>query len=122
MDSSTKRQLKDIQYRAENLINGRPSMNDIEEFDQYNEELKSFLLKNLTDKELLDRVTQIPKILDETQTQVATGNILVTVLSTFTSGIATYFRNRQKIENAMSNIHEAKGKYSSIEFLSKNLE
>lgn len=122
MDSSTKRQIKDIQFRAEKLINDRPSLSEIEDFDKYNEELKAFLLKNLTDPELLDRVAGIPRILDETKSQAATRNIIVTILATFTTGLVTYFQNRQRVENALSNIHEARGKYASIEFLSVNLE
>lgn len=96
-------------------------MSEIEELDQYNEELKTFLLSNLTDKELITRVQEIPKILDETQTQEVTRGILIAILATFTTGLVTYFRDRQKFENALSNVHEVKGKYASIEFLSKNL-
>lgn len=122
MDSATRRQIKDIQYRADRIINGRPSLVEIEEFDEYNEELRRFLLEKLEDPELIARVKAIPRIMDETEAQTTTRNFIMSILAAFSSGVVAYFRDRQKVINAIGNVHEAKGKYSSIEFLSKNLE
>ena len=44
MKDSITRQVKDIQYQAERLLNGEPSASEIETFDRYNEELRAFLL------------------------------------------------------------------------------
>lgn len=46
MNPNARRQIKDIQFRAERLINGSATLADIEEFDQYNEELKKYLIDN----------------------------------------------------------------------------
>lgn len=122
MDSNIRRQLKDIQYRADNLLNGKPTIDDIEEFSQYNEELKEYLLKYLKDEELLSRVYRIPRVLDETPTQKIASGLLLSILMSFTTFLGAYFRERQVIEVALHNIREAKGNYASIEFLSKHLD
>lgn len=70
MNANARRQIKDIQFRAERLINGSPTIDDIEEFDQYNEELKKYLISNLLDTELIERVKQIPRVLDEPDSQL----------------------------------------------------
>jgi hypothetical protein len=74
MNPNVRRQLKDIQFQAERLINERPSIEDIEAFDRYNEELKNYLLNNLNDPELLQRVRQIPRVLEDSNSQVASRN------------------------------------------------
>ena len=120
MNSNISRQIKDIQFRADNLTQGKPSLEDIEEFNKYNEELKGFLLNHLTDKDIIERVMKIPVIVNETKSEEITRNIIATILLYFSSGLLNYFQNKQKIENAMEKIREAKGMYSSIEFLMKN--
>jgi len=120
MNPSARRQIKDIQLKAERLMNGRPTIEDIEEFDQYNEELKKYLIGNLTEPELIDRVRQIPKILEESDGQVATRGILSVVIALFASGLVTYFQQRVRIENSKNSIREASGAYATIEFFTRN--
>jgi hypothetical protein len=122
MNPNARRQIRDIQVRAERLIDGTPTMDDIEEFDQYNEELRKYLLNNMTDPELLERVRQIPKILEESNSQLATRGILATFFTMFAPGVVSYFQDRQRIENTKESIREARGAYATVEFLSKNAE
>ena len=117
---SIQRQLRDIQARAEQLINGSPSLEDIEEFSQYNEELRNYLLIHLVDVELRQRVYEIPEILKESTTQIASRGLFTAFLTFFTSPFITYFSNRQQIENAMQLVSEARGKYATIELLARN--
>jgi len=120
MNPNARRQIKDIQFRAEHLINGKPTIDDIEEFHQYNEELKKYLLDNLTEPELVERVKQIPQILEESGSQVVTRGIISAFLAMFASYLVSYFQDRQRIENCLASIREARGKYASIEFLTRN--
>ena len=80
MDSSVRRQIKDIQFQAERLIKGRPSLVEVKEFNQYNEELKKYLLSHLKEPDLIERVRQIPGILEESSSEVATKNVLFVIL------------------------------------------
>jgi len=120
MNPNARRQIKDIQFRAERLINGNPTITDIEEFDQYNEELKEYLISNLMEPELIERVRQIPKILEETDSQVVTRGILSAFLAMFASGLVRYFQERQRVENSKDAIRETRGAYASIEFFSRH--
>lgn len=120
MDINARRQIKDVQFRAERLINGSPTINDIEEFDQYNEELKKYLISNLTEPELVERVRQIPKVLEASDSQVATRGVVSALLTMFASAFVTYFQERHRIENSKDAIREARGAYASIEFFTRN--
>ena len=122
MKSTTIRQLKDFQIQAERILNSKASLEQVQELDRYNKELKSYLLKELNEQELLERVNQIPRIIEETNNQRVSRNLLASLLITASSGLLTYFQNRQKVENAKANIQEARAKYASIEFLSRNIE
>jgi hypothetical protein len=122
MNPNARRQIKDIQFRAERLINGSPTMEEIEEFDQYNEELKKYLLSNLKEFELIERVKQIPKVLEESDSQVVTRGLLAAFFAMFASGLVTYFQERHRIENSKDSIREARGAYASIEFFTRNTD
>jgi hypothetical protein len=122
MDIYARRQIRDIQFRAERLINGSPTINDIEEFDQYNEELKKYLISNLTEPELLERVRQIPKVLEASDSQVVTRGFVSALLTMFASAFVAYFQERHRIENSKDAIREAIGAYASIEFFTRNLD
>jgi hypothetical protein len=122
MNPNARRQIKDIQVRAERLINERPTINDIEDFDQYNEELKSYLINNLADAELVERVKKIPRVLDESDSQVATRGFLSAFFAMFASGLVVYFQERHRIENAKDSIREARGAYATIEFFTRNAD
>jgi hypothetical protein len=120
VNPNARRQIKDIQFRAERLLNGSPTIDDVEEFDQYNEELKKYLISNLTEPELIERIKQIPKILEESNSQVAARGILSAFVAMFATGFVTYFQDRQRIENSKDSIRIARGAYASIEFFSRN--
>jgi hypothetical protein len=122
MNPNVRRQLKDIQFQAERLINERPSIEDIEAFDRYNEELKNYLLNNLSDPELLQRVRQIPRVLDESNSQVASRGIISVALTMFVPGLVSYFQDRQLVENSKDAIREARGAYASLEFFTRNFD
>ncbi|MBN8651734.1 MAG: hypothetical protein J0L67_09915 [Cytophagales bacterium] len=122
MNPNTRRQLRDIQVRADRLINGSPTLGDIEEFDQSNEELKQYLLINLKEPELLERVKQIPKILDESDSELVARGFFSAILAMFASAFVTYFQERQQIENSKNYIREAQSAYATIEFFTRNLE
>jgi hypothetical protein len=116
MNPNIRRQIKDIQFRTERLINESPTLEEIEEFDQYNEELKNYLINNLQEPDLLDRVRKIPRILNESKAQVATKGAISAFLAMFASGLVSYFQERQQVENSKDLIREARGAYASIEF------
>jgi hypothetical protein len=124
MNPNARRQIKDIQFRAEQLINGKPSIADIEEFDQYNEEFKRYLINHLTEPELVDRAKQIPKVLEVSNNQMAAKGI-ASVIAIFAPGLVTffasYFQERNRIENAIDAIREARGGYATIEFFTRNI-
>jgi hypothetical protein len=120
VNPNARRQIKDIQVRAERLMNGRPSIEDIEEFDQYNEELRKYLFHNLTDPELIERVRQIPRIQDESRTEVVARGMLSAVLAMFAPGLVMYLHQWSRIENSKNSIREARGVYATIEFFTRN--
>jgi hypothetical protein len=122
MNPNARRQIKDIQVKAEGLMNGRPTIEDIEEFDRYNEELKKYLIGNLTEPELLERARQLPKILEASDAQVTTRGILSAILALFASGLVSYFQQRMRIENSMNAVREARGIYATIEFFIRNAD
>lgn len=120
MNPNTRRQIRDIQFRAEHLINSNATIIDIEEFDQYNEELKKYLLDNLKESDLIERVRQIPKALDETDSQLATRSILSTFFAMFAPGLVTYFQEGQKIKNSKDALRDIRGAYASLEFFMRD--
>jgi hypothetical protein len=122
MNPGARRQIKDIQVTAERLMSGRPTIEDIEEFDQYNEELKKYLISNLKEPELVERAMQLPKILEEADNQVVARGVLSAALAMFAPGLVTYFQQRARIENSMNAIREARGAYATIEFFIRNSE
>ncbi len=122
MDSNILRQIKDIQFRAERLINGKATLSEIREFNQYNEELKEYLLINLKDPEIVERVKLIPVVLEESKSQALARSTLATFLMFFAAPFVNYLQNRQRIEFAIENIRESRGKYASIEFLTKSMQ
>jgi hypothetical protein len=102
------------------LINGSPTIEEIQEFDQYNEELKQYLLGNLSEPELVERVKQIPKVLEESDGQIATRGLLSAFFAMFASGLVAYFQEKHRIENSKDAIREARGAYATIEFFTRN--
>jgi hypothetical protein len=122
MNPNARRQIKDIQSRAERLIIERPTIDDIEEFDQYNEELKKYLIDHLVEVELVERVKQIPRILEQSDSQIASRGFFSAFFAMFAPVLVTYFQERQRIENAKDSIREARGAYATIEFFTRNAD
>lgn len=117
------RQLKDIQSQAEKLTSGTPDQGAIEQFNNYNEDLKTYLLTHVEDPEIRDLVYSIPSISD-TETEklplqssalIIIGILTVGLLPLYLSYVAEIRRNKL----IQSNIQTARGKYASIEFLLK---
>lgn len=120
MEPHVSRQIKDIQHWADRIINGRPSLDEIQEFDQYNEELKAYLLENLTEKEIITRVKIIPRAIEGVSVEDTRKTMLFALLGQFTF-LTSYIIERRKIDRAKNCIHDIKSQYSSIEFLTRNL-
>lgn len=121
MNSTLYRQLKDIQYQAERLASGKKSAEVLEDFSNYNEEIKLYLLTHIDNIEIVNLVKEIPNVL-EVETETKSTSFFVTIcLSIFTLGVsAIYLANvaeMRRIHLVQSNIQTARGKYASIEFL-----
>ncbi|AXT21027.1 hypothetical protein D7030_08450 [Flavobacteriaceae bacterium AU392] len=111
------RQIVDIQNQADRLIKNKANIVEIEQFSQYNDEIKSFLESNIEDEFILNYVRAIPNLdIEQEDTKLGILNI---VLSIFFGGITSY-RERQKADNALNKIRDIRGKYASAEFMLKN--
>lgn len=117
MKPAVRRQLVDIQNQADRLVDGKPSMEEIRQFDQYVSELKDYLLSTVEDRDIQSHIALIPRILDESGSQLAKRGLMFVLMSSLSSGLVVYYQNRQRIESAKENIREAKWKFSSIAFL-----
>ena len=111
------RQVVDIQAQAERLLKNKPSYEEIEQFSQYNNEIRSFLFNNIDDEFVLNYVKEIPDLdLDKIDVK---SNIITVILMLFVSpSIAS--REKDKIEKALKIIRDIRGKYASAEFMLKN--
>lgn len=121
MKPTVKRQLKDIQVQADRLISGDHSSEDLENFGNYSNELKNYLIENISDDFILEKLNEIPNIDDfDTITKTTTG-IGFTILAVITFGISvSYLREQKRNTEMMNNVRDIRGKYGSIEFLLKN--
>lgn len=123
MNSTLLRQLKDIQHQAENLISGSPEIEELEQFGNYNEELKTYILENIDLSEISNLVYDIPNVLHvELGTKSRPIGALI-IVGIITLGISSFYISYvvalHKKRLIQSNIQTARGKYASIEFLLK---
>ncbi|MFD2724898.1 hypothetical protein [Hyunsoonleella rubra] len=117
MNRNIIRQIVDIQAQAERLVKSNAEMTEIEQFAQYNREIKSFLLKNIDDGFVLNFVKDIPDLeIEEIETKTG---IISVLLSLFVGGIALY-NEKQKSQKALKIVRDIRGKYASAEFMLKN--
>lgn len=122
MSSSIRRQLKDIQVQADKLISSSPSLEEIMEFGSYSKELKNYLLKNIKEDFIIDKLNEIPDVDEyDSSDKVKTG--IFTVISGLVSmGAMGYAKRRREAELALNNVREIRGKFASVEFMYKNSE
>ena len=112
------RQITDIQAQAERLIRTKANMIEIEQFAQYNDEIKSFLINNIDDEFVLKYVKDIPD-LKINQIEAKTG-IITLLLGFMVGGWSAIYHEKQKERKALKTIRDIKGKYASAEFMLKN--
>lgn len=117
------RQLEDIQIQAERLITGTPTEEELDNFSAYNLELKKYLREHTSDPEVLQRVDEIPDVM---QVEVETNRkpVLILILfALFTLGLSamylSYVAGMRRTQLIQNNIHTVRGIYASIEFLLK---
>lgn len=115
------RQLTDIQVQADRILSNRSSLEEIEDFHRYNEEFKNYLRNNITSETILQKINQIPIVIDETKSNTIQIGIFQIIVSFMISPFSTYIHQKQTIENAKTNIQDIRGKYSTLEFLIKSV-
>lgn len=117
------RQLKDIQSQAEKLTSGTPDQGAIEQFNNYNEDLKTYLLTHVEDPEIRDLVYSIPSISDTETEKLPLQSSALIIIGILTVGLLplylSYVAEMRRNKLIQSNIQTARGKYASIEFLLK---
>jgi hypothetical protein len=120
-DQLLSRQIKDIQFQAERLTSSHPEGDELEQFSNYNEELKRYMLVNIEDPDLKKVILEIPHVMDiETDTRSTPFYVLL-FLGIITLGISalyiSYVANMRRTRQIQNNIQAVRGKYSSLEFL-----
>ena len=95
MSISISRQIRDIQVQADRLISNKASLDQMEEFAQYNDETKSFLISHIDDEFIMKYILEIPDLnLDDLSPSGGEGlGILSIILSPL---LGTYIRDQQK--------------------------
>lgn len=116
------RQLKDIQLQADKITRNKIDQNELTFFNNYNEEIKTYLKHHIKDSEVLMYVNEIPDVLGDSN-KYAIPILLLITIGILTVGIgaiiAVHVINYQYLKKIQSNIAEARSKYASIEFLLK---
>lgn len=116
------RQLKDIQLQADKITRKKIDQNELTFFNNYNEEIKTYLKHHIKDSEVLMYVNEIPDVLGDSN-KYAIPILLLITIGILTVGIgaiiAVHVINYQYLKQIQSNIAEARSKYASIEFLLK---
>ncbi len=119
MNNNIHRQIKDIQVQADRLLNTKPNLEDIKQFKQYADELKTFLISNVNDDFILNYLNEFPDI--DLNRKKSNNSILLILLSFFSgSPLGASYREQDKVDQALETIKEIRNKYSSSEFMLKN--
>lgn len=117
------RQLKDIQHQAEKLTSGSPEPEELEMFSDYSNEIKNYVLTKIDKKEITKLALEIPNILEVENETKSLSNIVLIIGAIFTIGLSalyiSYITNLRRTKLIQNNIHTARGKFASIEFLLK---
>jgi len=115
MNSNILRQLKDIQFQADKIIDGNPSVEAIVGFGKYSEELKTFLKNHSKDEMVNKLIAEIP-VISKNEINIKKG-----LLAMFLPSVLIYwYHEKEYIKETIPKIHLSKGKYASIEFILKN--
>lgn len=115
MNNKIYRSLDDIQNQANAILNGSPSISDVENFQKYSSELKSYILKNEPSQEVMDRLHNLPNIVSAAQ------NERKGILSIIIGGpFGFFFQEKRAIEEAKLKIANIKSIYASIDFIMKS--
>lgn len=113
--SNLQRQLVDIQHQAEKLYRGSPSVTDIDNFARYSQEIKQYLLANISMLEARQLVSEIPDI-EEFSIRANDGLLFFLI----PGALWTWYKEREYIDHAKQVAQIAAGKFSSVEFLVRN--
>ncbi|NER12804.1 hypothetical protein GWK08_05090 [Leptobacterium flavescens] len=112
------RQIKDIQVQADRLIRNNADLTEIEHFSDYSTEIRNCLLKNITDKTILDHIESIPDLKIDEYVESDGGNGILGSIINFFGG--AYASEKWKSESSLSIVRDIKAKYASLEFLLRN--
>lgn len=109
------RQVQDIQVQAQRIEQGHPTINEVEGFKKYVDEMKSFIQENISIPEILTLESEIPSIPKNRM------NLKKGLISYFAPAFSQYFHERSYIEESKEYARTIKGKFASIAFISKNI-
>ncbi|MFP2994660.1 hypothetical protein ABN763_02070 [Spongiivirga sp. MCCC 1A20706] len=112
------RQVRDIQARADHLINTSAGLTEIEQFSDYNKELKSFLIKTIKDDFIFNYIKEIPE-LEISESETKKGFFYVILYFIFGS-LGLLAAETKQINDSLDTIRDIKGKYASVELLLSN--
>ena len=105
-------------------MNGNPETEAIEEFARYNMEMKQYLLRHISDEEILAEIAGIPDIHDVQVNLVIASFLLAAILAIVTLGVSifiiTHLTNMRMSELMLQKVNECRSKYAHIEFLMKS--
>ncbi|MCE2998106.1 MAG: hypothetical protein ACK5RG_21375 [Cyclobacteriaceae bacterium] len=123
MTSSVFRQIRDIQNQAGKLVEEKPSLEDLEEFSRYNEEMKLYLVKNVEHEEIMKHVQSIPNVFDVEDDTPSFPVFVMLILGILTIGSSYFYfkhlEEARQISLIQDQIREVQGKYATLEFLLK---
>ncbi|MEW7289221.1 hypothetical protein [Aquimarina sp. 2304DJ70-9] len=118
MNNNILRQVTDIQVQADRLIQEKVDLEQIEQFGQYSDEIKAFLLANINDNFILNYITEIPDL--DLYEEIKPSGILGFLVIIFGGIGGSYYNEKQKVDSAKEIIREIRNKYASAEFMLKN--
>ena len=118
MSNSILRQITDIQVQADRLIKEKVNIEQIEQFGQYSDEIKTFLLAHINDEFILNYIHKIPDL--DLNTENKNFGIISLLAILFGGANGSYYTEKQKIDNAKESIRDIRNKYASAEFMLKN--
>ncbi|WP_299433239.1 hypothetical protein [uncultured Aquimarina sp.] len=118
MKNNILRQITDIQVQADRLISEKANLEEIEQFSQYSQEIKTFLLNTVKDEFVKKYVLEIPDLdLDSPKNSSKAKSIIAIIIG----GIGgSYYNEKRKIDEALDTLKDIRNKYASAEFMLKN--
>lgn len=114
------RQIVDIQAQADRLIRSDADVVEIEQFAQYNNEIKTYLIEHIDDDFILKYIKDIPDLnIEEVEDKKGVLGLIFLTLSLFSGWPALYYEKR-KARKSLETVRDIRGKYASVEFMIKN--